>query len=280
METFGGESALSPYVDLGSRRTLAARSVPTPVRFRDECSCVFRVQCRCRVPADYVRVGRATRAAGYMPKSGSTGIGAGSIDVSVADPLDHPFERPRLRSMARPLPPDSRPLQWRRAPGSGRLPSRPRPVSWRGPDPRPCSDGVLRPRSVALGAWPGSRSAWLPTPIAVSWAPCRATPSSAAMRSPVAFRSWTASFRASSVNSSAQSNPRDKAGLVDDVRNAHARERHRVATRERIATLQAVESERAEGLAIRAERGSQRRHLRSAPAGTGCGTGNGEGPGR
>ena len=34
METFGGESALFPYVDLGSRSTLTARAVPTPVCFR------------------------------------------------------------------------------------------------------------------------------------------------------------------------------------------------------------------------------------------------------
>ena len=71
---------------------------------------------------------RPTDLRRYMPRSSSTGFGAGSIAFSVPDPRPGPRACPRLRSMAWPSPPDSRPFRWRPAPGSGRFPSRSRPV--------------------------------------------------------------------------------------------------------------------------------------------------------
>ena len=67
----------------------------------------------------------ATGARRYVPRSSSTDFGAGSIDFSAA--ASRPGACERLRP--RPLPPDSRPLRWRPAPGSGRFPARSRPVS-------------------------------------------------------------------------------------------------------------------------------------------------------
>ena len=64
----------------------------------------------------------------YISRSSSSDFGAGSIAFSLADPRPGPRACPRPRSMPRPLPPESRPLRWPPTPGSGRLPSRLRPV--------------------------------------------------------------------------------------------------------------------------------------------------------
>ena len=65
-----------------------------------------------------------TVARPYIPRSRSTDFGAGSIDFSAAESRPGPCERPRQC----PLLPESRPPRWRPALGSGRFPSRSRPV--------------------------------------------------------------------------------------------------------------------------------------------------------